>query len=578
MLKRSLIWTIFIVALLLRLVYVAFFADHWLFYDTIHYETAAHHIVDGKGFGPSLHYGNKYAQYCLEPIYPIFMALIYTLFGMNTILLRISQVLLSLLQIYLLYDLAKCFVSKRVQLYVLLFSSIYPFYIMIAGLAYPSQLFCTLLVALVWALHQYQLYARPRHLVLAGVLYGLALQTGPVLMPSIPLVLFWLWRFRKQGRNAITVFLGCTILTVAPWTLRNYYIFHKFAPGRACMEEQRFVDSFYYALQDKKMFKQPVFSGRKIGVSFDNREGHTWADCYLDGQKLVTLKIVDGLLPVDSLNYLGVFFEGKTTNRVERIEAFRTDSGATSNNSLPCWTSADSMPSIATAGMVHIKPAVALQQASDNGWANKLIWQKPVRANYFEYILPDSISPQVLRRMAMLFYLNRPDVSADGYMFWLQPCLEFDLWHFQSGAPLRPVGMEKKYWTRESISVLKVLWREPKSFLWDHYLLEFLNFWSPVVSKISTASMQPSRMMQVISLVFFLPLLIFTPIGMYLHREQKELLWLSLIFIFTIACGYSLFSSEVRYRIPVDGFLILWSAAGIARLLQGKVKKQPRSE
>ena len=565
-LQRHPIWIILLTAAIIRIGYIAFFADHWRFYDTIHYETAAKNVAEGKGFGPSLHFGHKYSHYCLEPIYPLFIALTYIFFGTSVFAVRLAQVLLSLFHLYLLYDIARTLWSRRTALAVLLFAAVYPFYIMIAGLVYPTQLFATLLLLLVWCLLRYQTCSEPGYLLLGGITYGLALQTGPVLMISVPLVLLWLWRFSPLKQNAISIFLGVTLLTILPWTIRNYIIFDKIAPGRGCLEEQRFINSFYYQLQDTKAFQSRVFPGNQISVYFSTKGNTTYIDGYLDGRKIVTMKPLDEQLPIERMRYLGVLFEGKYANELQRLIACQLDSVTQDRDVSRCLDSANDFESIATAKVHYQKPSFRLDGAMNNQWQNQLICQQPMQANYFEMTLPDSVSPEKMRRIALLLYLDQPTFTANGYMFWLQPCLEFDLWKVTDGKPTRPLTMEKIYWEREDISLIQVLLHEPKGFLLNHFLPEFLNFWSPVVKRITTGSQQPSGLLQLASLFFFLPLIIFAPIGMFYKRRSWPFLSLSIIFILAVGMGYSVFSTEVRYRIPIDSLLILWAAGGLAAL------------
>ena len=133
--NKSIIYIIIFTAFLSRLIYVLTLDEKSMFFDTIHYDTAAMSIIHGHGFGPSLHYaGNGFDQYCLEPVYPIFLSGIYYFFGHHFWVVRIFQVFLGILQCVLLYYLARIIFSEKIALGVLLFSGIYPFYIFIAGL------------------------------------------------------------------------------------------------------------------------------------------------------------------------------------------------------------------------------------------------------------------------------------------------------------------------------------------------------------------------------------------------------------------------------------------------------------
>jgi len=65
-----------------------------------------------------------------------------------------------------------------------------------------------------------------------GLLWGLALMTSPTLLSLLPFLLGWLaWRSRRYGHVALA--LGMAVLCCAPWTARNYAVFHRFIPLRS---------------------------------------------------------------------------------------------------------------------------------------------------------------------------------------------------------------------------------------------------------------------------------------------------------------------------------------------------------
>jgi hypothetical protein len=564
--KRHPLAGLIILAALIRVLYVAVFADHWRFYDTIHYDTAGRYLAQGRGFGPSLHYGFRYGAYCLEPIYPLFIGAMYFLFGPSALSVRLAQIALSLLQIFFLFDIARLFFTKRAAHIAAGLAAVYPFFIMITGLVYPTQLFAFLLLALVWSLVRYQKSGRAAYLYLSSFAFGLAVQTGPAILPAAPFLLWWLWYYRPAKQQPLFIFIGLFIITMLPWTLRNYLTFHTFAPGRACLEEKRFINNFYYDLVNQRAFSQEHFHGRKVAIHFRQAADTLWIDGYLDSLRIVSMRPLDQKISTATPHYLGVLFEGQIPNRVERVQAFLTES-STPSSPHRVFDSADLHGSVATPAVAMDEAAVVYERALKNKWNNKLVWTDPLTADYFEMQLADSLKPDGLRRMALLLYLDKPDVSSDGYMFWLQPCLEFDLWQIKNGKPSQAITMEKIYWQREKLAIPTVMWREPKAFFVDHYIPEFINFWSPVVKRIETTASKPSPLLQLVSFIFFLPLLLLFFTAIVRFRRQRDIWTITLLPILTIAFSYALFSTEVRYRIPIDGFLILWAAAGLDAFL-----------
>jgi 4-amino-4-deoxy-L-arabinose transferase-like glycosyltransferase len=71
-------------------------------------------------------------------------------------------------------------------------------------------------------------------LILAGLTLGYAALTRPfamLLLPALALVLLWKHPTRSLHRLAVTTLFAITfVLPIAPWTIRNYTIFHKLIP------------------------------------------------------------------------------------------------------------------------------------------------------------------------------------------------------------------------------------------------------------------------------------------------------------------------------------------------------------
>jgi 4-amino-4-deoxy-L-arabinose transferase-like glycosyltransferase len=69
-----------------------------------------------------------------------------------------------------------------------------------------------------------------------GVLTGIAALTNTTLLSIFPFFWVWLWiKYRRQGRSCSKMLLASIalcILTVLPWTIRNYITFHRLMPMR----------------------------------------------------------------------------------------------------------------------------------------------------------------------------------------------------------------------------------------------------------------------------------------------------------------------------------------------------------
>jgi hypothetical protein len=90
----------------------------------------------------------------------------------------------------------------------------------------------TLFLVLLWWAFERTLWSRRSDRlgvsVAAGLLWGLAALTRETALYFIPFAAAWLL-FKGRARPAATLLLSA-LLTVAPWTLRNWIVFHAFVP------------------------------------------------------------------------------------------------------------------------------------------------------------------------------------------------------------------------------------------------------------------------------------------------------------------------------------------------------------
>jgi 4-amino-4-deoxy-L-arabinose transferase-like glycosyltransferase len=194
--------------------------------DEAEYLAAADWLAHGRGF--AWHQGWLWTR---APLYPLFLAAHMWLFGFALTPIYLSQVALSLLNVALVYVLARRIVGGiwSAALAALLAGLYLPF------AAYPQMilgetLYISLLLGLFVVLGSWAARlgagstlsgAQAARLALAGVLLGLATLTRGLTLGFVPLVLLWAaWTARRAGglRAAALLALVCA-LTIAPWSL-----------------------------------------------------------------------------------------------------------------------------------------------------------------------------------------------------------------------------------------------------------------------------------------------------------------------------------------------------------------------
>jgi hypothetical protein len=245
------LWLIMIVALALRLGYM------WQF-QNIHprqgvsvipflFESGniAHSLATGHGFSSPFRVDTGPTAW-MTPLFPLLLAGIFRVFGAYTfhawaatVLLNISCCTLACIPIY--------FAGKRIGGIALAAGAawlwaIFPNAILIPVESMWDACISALLVAtILWA----TLALAPaesqrlRNWCAYGLLWGVALMFNATLALLLPFLAGWLvyrayLQRREWSKNAAAA-IAIIVLCCAPWTIRNYRVFHQFVPLRSVL-------------------------------------------------------------------------------------------------------------------------------------------------------------------------------------------------------------------------------------------------------------------------------------------------------------------------------------------------------
>jgi hypothetical protein len=255
---------IFIVALVLRLIPVLLARGLGIGLDDMfQYDMLARSLASGNGF-------RWYAQKDLQqlaafidfdlssvdhydpvrgiptsfraPLYPTFLALIYTISGTGSsrfFVARLAQALLFGAPLApLTYWVArKVFApvtqraeprpkSERAARIAAWTVACYPLLLLYPlGLGTENPFFILLLLAFFFLLKSSET-ERPASYLLSGVFLGLTALTRSVILPFAGLAVLWAWLILKQRRGALLLGLAFA-LTIAPWIVRNSFLHHR---------------------------------------------------------------------------------------------------------------------------------------------------------------------------------------------------------------------------------------------------------------------------------------------------------------------------------------------------------------
>ncbi len=568
--EKQIVLFLFLLALILRVLYVAGLEEKWYFFDTIYYDTAAQNLVKGNGFGPSVYFQNLYDHYCLEPLYPLFLACAYSMFGHSLLAARMYQVVLGMAVLLLLYVISKRMFSPQSAKWVLLYGAIYPFFVYITGFLYITQLFTLLIVLQVFIFYLFEQSQRAGWLVAGGVVLGLAVLARPIYLLGLPLFYMWVF-FACRGRFAkkllfVSLAVLFTLLALTPWTIRNYVVFDKFAFARACISQGEVYDNSFWEIQKRKVYLEHGFQIQEMGVSLYQENGRRAFDFFVDGKpeyKFVSLEEVP--LP-DSLSYCGILFCGPVKNQLKSVRAYRRTLTKTDTTDQLVFDSESPGVDFVHVPNVQKTDSLFVFDADGKYWDYPAIFTAGSRANYYEMRYAAGTSARQARRVAMLIGLDKPQLDASGIMVWLHPWGEPDIWRYENGNPTASVQVLKFPYDTERYSFKNLLFSYPKEFFLVHYFPKFFRFWSPLVTGVRNEEQQPGPLLQIVSVTFFLPVLVLLPFGIWRARKNLLALVLIIIPVVTLGFGYSIYGAQTRYRIPIDGFLILLAVQGFFML------------
>lgn len=218
------------VGLLVRIVYVVLFRHAPLAGDEVEYDAEGLLIAHGHLFWTRAPYGILHAGAWKAPGYPLWVGLWYALAGHHPEVVRVAQVPLGAVTIFLTWLLGRRLFSSRVAIVAAFVIALYPLAWQYEELLYSESLATPLTLGLLVLIFS-RAPSRRRSIAVGGLL-GLALLVRPTseLVLAGALVAWGIaigWR-RGTGLTAVAALVA--IVVVAPWTVRNAIVMHGFVP------------------------------------------------------------------------------------------------------------------------------------------------------------------------------------------------------------------------------------------------------------------------------------------------------------------------------------------------------------
>jgi len=246
---------ILLLALLLRLLFVSLLNPNgYYFSDTRHYDRAAQSLLNGQGFGE---------KYYRAPLYPLLMAAVYGVVGHSFTAMRCLECLLGVWMCWLIYRLVARWYGDRAALWAALIAALFPHFILLTGILYPTNLFTLLLLSALMLLLKADNRPDALPVIGSGLLAALASLTVASFFFIVPVWLIWLVCAKGgKGWKKALLFSITFMVVLSPWTLRNYQKY-----GRLTLV-QPLPHTVLPNLQDRTLQEQEVASGFQSTVKY----------------------------------------------------------------------------------------------------------------------------------------------------------------------------------------------------------------------------------------------------------------------------------------------------------------------
>lgn len=190
---------LFSIAFIPRLFHLLLIADNPFFHfpiiDCQTYDNWAQRIAAGHWVGEKV--------FWQAPLYPYFLAIVYSVFGHDLFLTRLIQILLGSVNCLLLYKIAQTAFNPRIALIAFLIACFYgPFLFFEVELLNPVLIIFFNLTS-VWILFSFHHQPKKIKLFFAGIILGLSSITFGLAITFLPLTLLWTVIILLKNKNPV---------------------------------------------------------------------------------------------------------------------------------------------------------------------------------------------------------------------------------------------------------------------------------------------------------------------------------------------------------------------------------------
>ncbi len=202
--------------------------------DGTYYCWSARHLLEGKGY--TVGYGDIPA--IRAPLYPLFVALFFLIFGVNHISAKLVSIVFGSLSVFILYALVKLnFKNERTGLFSALLLAVNPFYLggidFYLGGVYREGLSTFIFLLAVYVTIKAKNERKYTNFLLMGLLSGIFYLVRPEGLYILIFQVFYFGLLFVDQRQIdlikkITLTISVTVLAILLWLIRDYLAFGVF--------------------------------------------------------------------------------------------------------------------------------------------------------------------------------------------------------------------------------------------------------------------------------------------------------------------------------------------------------------
>ncbi|MBO2944774.1 glycosyltransferase family 39 protein [Paenibacillus sp. F411] len=169
----------------------------------------------------------------LQPGYPIYISIIYVLFGHSTQAVLTSQIFLSILSLWLIFKMLELINVRKPYIVIsLALAAVYPGFLYNIDRMLTETLFTTLLLLFSYFFLRSLQSNNIILLGVSGMFLACATHVRALAFPFIIVAIFVLVIYEKRNKintiKNLSAFIGITILFMLPWWIRNVLTFDRF--------------------------------------------------------------------------------------------------------------------------------------------------------------------------------------------------------------------------------------------------------------------------------------------------------------------------------------------------------------